>query len=59
MSVFRALMMHKYQPLREFIKLVPEKLEFPDPGSTKDLTIESNAPWALGVKYNDETPNKG
>lgn len=59
MSVFRALMMHKHQPLSEFIKLVPENLEFPDQGSTKDLTIESNAPWTLGVKHNDETPNKG
>jgi hypothetical protein len=59
MSVFRALMMHKHQPLSEFIKLVPENLEFPDPESTKDLTIESNAPWTLGFKYNDETPNKG
>lgn len=53
MSVFRALMMHKHQPLSEFIKLVPENLEFPDPKGTKDLTVESNAPWTLGVKYND------
>lgn len=59
MSVFRALMMHKHQPLSEFIKLVPENLEFPNPESTKDLTIESNAPWTLGVKHNDGTPNKG
>lgn len=43
-------MMHKHQPLSKFIKLVPENLEFPDPESTKDLTIESNAPWTLGVK---------
>ena len=53
MSVFRDLMMHKHQSLNEFIKLVPENLEFPDPESTKDLTIESNAPWTLGLKYND------
>lgn len=53
MSVFRALMMHKHQSLNEFIKLVPENLEFPDQESNKDLTIESNASWTLGVKYND------
>lgn len=44
-------MMHKHQSLSEFIKLVPENLEFPDPESTKDLTIESNASWTLGVKF--------
>lgn len=53
MSVFRVLMMHKHQSLSEFIKLVPENLEFPDQESNKDLTIESNASWTLGVKYND------
>ena len=46
-------MMHKHQSLNEFVKLVPEKLEFPDPESTKDLTVESNTSWTLGVKYND------
>lgn len=46
-------MMHKHKSLDEFIKLVPESLDFPDLESTKDLTIESNASWALGVKYND------
>ena len=59
MSVFRALMMHKHQSLNEFVKLIPENLEFQDQESTKDLTVESNASWTLGVKYNDETPNKG
>lgn len=53
MSVFRILMMRKHQPLSEFIKLVPENLDFPDQESTKDLTVESNASWTLGVKYND------
>lgn len=46
-------MMRKHQPLSEFIKLVPENLDFPDQESTKDLTVESNASWTLGVKYND------
>lgn len=46
-------MMRKHQPMSEFVKLVPENLEFQDPDSTKDLTIESNASWTLGVKYND------
>ena len=53
MSVFRILMMHKHQSLNEFIKLVPDNLDFPDQDSTKDLTIESNVSWVLGVKYND------
>ena len=59
MSVFRILMMRKHQPLSEFIKLVPENLDFTDPESTKDLTVESNASWTLGVKYNYQTSNKG
>ncbi len=53
MSVFRSLMMHKHQSLGEFVKLIPEKIEFIELESTKDLTVESNASWTLGVKYND------
>lgn len=54
MSTFRDLLMiRKHKGHQEYVKLTPEILEFKDQDSTKDLTIESNADWSIGVTYNN------
>lgn len=46
-------MIRKHKGSHEYIKLTPETLEFEDSDSTKDLTIESNTDWSIGVTYNN------
>ena len=53
MSVFRNLMMRRHKAQEEYVKLLPKSMQFEDSESTKDLTIESNANWSIGIRYNE------
>lgn len=54
MSVFRDLLMiRQHKGSKEYVKLTPETLEFSDSDAAKDLTIESNTDWSIGVTYNN------
>lgn len=54
MSVFRSLLMlRRHKVSEEYVRITPEFLEFDDSSSVKDLTIESNADWSIGVTYNN------
>lgn len=46
-------MIRRHKGSEEYVKLTPEILEFKDSDTPKDLTIESNTDWSIGVTYNN------
>lgn len=46
-------MMRRHKAQEEYVKLLPKSMQFEDSESTKDLTIESNANWSIGIRYNE------
>lgn len=55
--MFRTLLMRRHKSMEEYVRLIPDSLEFPCHETSEELTIESNARWTLGVRY-DEHPDE-